>query len=444
MKTYDNLYEEIVSLPNLYKAYFKAKKGKKNKDFLEFDKNLYQNLSLLHEELINFEYEPSGYNSFYVKDYKTRKILAPFFRDHILHHAIYNYLEEIYEKHFIFDSFACRKGKGTHFGLKRLKHFINKHSEEDYFIKCDISKYFYSIDHYKLKEILSKRIKDKRLLWLLGQIIGSSFQEKISAHIDNPNFSVQEKGIPIGNLLSQLFANVYLHELDEFVKENLGIKHYVRYVDDFVILEKEKNKLRDIVLEIKRFLAEELYLILEDKKIQINKIKFGVDFIGYVAFKKFIRVRSKNYRRFKDKMNLKINIYEKDFVSYEELKDSFSSYFAHLSYTNSEMIKLRIVAAIINRAVKRGGNWNNGANAGPFCANLNNAPTNTNYNIGFRCYLGFLALAEFLRKFCKLEMQLQLQSAIAENMRRDSPFFGGISPMNFNKEEVNKEGNYYK
>jgi len=437
MKTYHDLYDEIISLPNLYRAYFEAKKGKKNKDFREFDKNLTDNLAILHEDLVSLNYIPSEYNVFYVQDYKTRKILAPAFRDHIVHHAIYFYLNEIYEKHFIFDSCACRKEKGTHFGLKRLKSFVNKHNVEDYFAKCDISKYFYSIDHFVLKRIFSKRIKDEKLLWILGKIIDSHFEYTISAHIKNPDSFVQKKGIPIGNLLSQLFANVYLNELDNFVKEDLGVKHYVRYVDDFVILDSEKNRLKDIILKIKRFLRDKLFLTLKDSKVQINKIKFGVDFIGYVVFKKFIRVRSRNYRRFKKRMSLKVNNFERGFVSYDELKDSYSSYFAHLDYTNSEVIKYKIVTAILKRAVKRGGNWNNGANAGPFCANLNNAPTNTNYNIGFRCCSGFLALAEFLRKFCKLEMQLQLQSAFAENMRRSSFDFGGISPMKSDQLNLN-------
>jgi|GEM_PF-465933 len=435
MKTYDNLYEDIISLPNLYKAYFKAKKGKKNKDFLRFDKNLNDNLFDLHNDLISLNYESSGYNVFYIKDYKTRKILAPSFRDHIVHHAIYNYLEEIYEKHFIFDSFACRKNKGTHFGLKRLKSFVNKSSEEDYFIKGDVSKYFYSIDHYVLKKIFTKRIKDKKLLWLLGKIIDSHVEKQISAHIDNNSVLIQEKGIPIGNLLSQLFANVYLNELDIFVKDKLGIKYYVRYVDDFVILEKDKFNLNKIVFKIKDFLRDKLYLKLEDRKIQINKIKFGIDFIGYVLFKKFIRVRTRNYGRFRKSVGIKINKFEKGHLSYEDLKNSFSSYFAHLSHTNSEVIKNRIVIAILNRAVKRGGNWNNGANAGPFCANLNNAPTNTNYNIGFRCCSGFLFLAEFLRKFCKIEMQLQLHSI--ENLRRGFSENREISPMKLDQLNLN-------
>ncbi|MFH1365154.1 MAG: reverse transcriptase/maturase family protein [archaeon] len=435
MKTYDNLYEDIISLPNLYKAYFRAKKGKKNLKFQRFDKNLNENLWKLHEDLANKTYESSGYTVFYVKDYKKRKILAPSFRDHVLHHAIYNYLEEIYEQTFIFDSFACRKGKGTHFGLKRLKHFINKHSENDYFIKCDISKYFYSIDHLKLKEIFAKKIKDKELLWLLGKIIDSHFEENIPAHIFNPFTLNQEKGIPIGNLISQLFANIYLNELDSFVKCQLDIKDYVRYVDDFVILEKDKSKVGKIISELKSFLENELYLKLEDKKIQVNKISFGVDFIGYVIFKRFTRVRTRNYRRFKNKLDEKFSQFWKNEISFEEIKCSLSSYFAHLSYTNSEKIKKRIVAVFLSRAVERGGGWDSGANAGPFCAYLYDAPTNTYYGIGFRCCSGFLFWAGFLRKSCKLEMQLQPQSTCVENRRENLPLEGEIFPMNLDKKE---------
>lgn len=409
MKTYTNLFEDIVSLPNLYSAYCSARKGKKNKDFLEFEKNLNENLWNLHIELLTLEYKSSGYTIFYVQDYKTRKILAPKFKDHILHHAIYNYLEPIYEKHFIYDSFACRKNKGTHFGSKRLNYFIRKHPEDDYFIKFDVSKYFYSIDHYKLKEILAKRIKDEKLLFILGKVIDSNFEEELPAHIPNPDVSSQEKGIPIGNLLSQLFANIYLNELDQFVKHELKIKHYVRYVDDFIILEKDKQKIKEIISKIKKFLAEELCLTLKDEKIHINKIKFGVDFIGYVSFKRIVRVRSRNYRRFKKKF--------KQTRELDKLINSFTSYFSHLSHTNSEVIKELIVTLFIKRAVQRGGNWNNGANAGPFCANLNNAPTNVNNNIGFRCCSGFFDFARFLRKSCNLKMQNRSQSIFIENMR---------------------------
>ncbi len=175
MKQYNNFYSNAVSLPNLYNAYEGAKKGKKNnenslnsqtlalrgkasskKEVLDFSENLHENLLKLHFELLNKTYFIGKYKTFFVKDYKKRKITAPRFRDMIVQHALYNFLEDIYEKTFIFDSYSCRKGKGTHKGFKRVKSFINKSYYDDYFIKCDITKYFYSIDHFKLKKILDK------------------------------------------------------------------------------------------------------------------------------------------------------------------------------------------------------------------------------------------------------------------------------------------------
>ena len=155
MKTYNNFYLDVISLPNLYRAYEKAKKGKaEKKEVIEFSKNLHENLLKLHLELLNRTYLMGDYKMFFVNDYKTRKIMAPRFKDMIVQHALFNFLEQIYEKSFIFDSYACRKNKGTHKAFKRLKSFINKSSYDDYFVKCDITKYFYSIDHQKLKIVI--------------------------------------------------------------------------------------------------------------------------------------------------------------------------------------------------------------------------------------------------------------------------------------------------
>jgi RNA-directed DNA polymerase len=413
MKTYDNLYLEIISLPNLYMAYENSIKGKKGKfKVLDFELNLHENLWQIHEELLQGFYNVSEYSEFYVIDYKKRKILAPSLKDSIVQHAIYNFLEQIYEEVFIYDSYACRKNKGTHKGLRRLRNFLHKHQSDEYFIKCDISKYFYSIDHYKLKEILRKKVKDELLIQLLDKFIDSHFEIEISAHVNNPNFEEQRKGIPIGNLLSQLFSNIYLNELDYFVKHKLGIRYYLRYVDDFLIIVEFNNELK-LIFEIKKFLSKELFLKLENKKIQINKISFGVDFVGFVVFKRFIRVRTRNYRRFRDKLNEKIILYNQNKTTKEELNASFESYLGHLSHSNSTKIKERIIQIRVmtfSKAVQRGGNWNNGANAGPFCTNLNNDPTNTNNNIGFRCCSGSLKEVNSLRSFDNLEMQELLHS----------------------------------
>jgi RNA-directed DNA polymerase len=432
MKTYDNLYYEIISLPNIYRAYEKAIKGKKGKfKVLDFEENLHENLLDIHKELLDFSYEVSEYSEFYVNDYKTRKVLAPKLRDSVIQHAIYNYLEEIYDETFIFDSFSCRKGKGTHKGFRRLRSFLHKHKNQDYFIKFDVSKYFYSIDQYKLIEIIGKKIKDSDLMTLLEKIIYSHKEERIPAHIENFNFEEQRKGIPIGNLLSQLFANIYLNELDYFVKHNLKIEHYVRYVDDFVIIEKEKGNLGILCNILKYFLRECLFLKLENKKIQINKISFGIDFVGFVIFKRFIRVRTRNYRRFIKKLNVRLRLYHSKKLNILKLNASFESYLGHLSHSNSEKLKLRIIQIRVMtfvKAVKRGGNWNNGADAGPFCSNLNNGATNTNNNIGFRCCSEPLKDIPSLRRFDNSKAQKLLLSTLVENQRGNFNF--GISPMN--------------
>jgi RNA-directed DNA polymerase len=432
MKTYDNLYYEIISLPNIYRAYEKAIKGKKGKfKVLDFEENLHENLLDIHKELLDFSYEVSEYSEFYVNDYKTRKVLAPKLRDSVIQHAIYNYLEEIYDETFIFDSFSCRKGKGTHKGFKRLRSFLHKHKNQDYFIKLDVSKYFYSIDQYKLIEIIEKKIKDRDLMTLLKKIIYSHSEEKIPAHIVNFDFEEQRKGIPIGNLLSQLFANIYLNELDYFVKHNLKIEHYVRYVDDFVIIEKEKRNLGVLRNTLRLFLKEHLFLKLENRKIQINKIQFGVDFVGFVIFKKLLRVRTKNYQRFRKKLNVRLRLYHSKKLNILKLNASFESYLGHLSHSNSEKLKLRIIQIRVmtfSKAVKRGGNWNNGADAGPFCSNLNNGATNTNNNIGFRCCSEPLKDIPSLRRFDNSKAQKLLLSTLVENQRGNFNF--GISPMN--------------
>ncbi|PIT86617.1 MAG: hypothetical protein COU33_02150, partial [Candidatus Magasanikbacteria bacterium CG10_big_fil_rev_8_21_14_0_10_43_6] len=319
MKTYNNLYNEIIALPNLYKAYSEAKAGKKDKTFREFTKNSHNNLWRLHKELASQKYTPSPYTIFYVNDYKERKIMAPHFRDHIVHHALHNYLEQIYDPTFIHDSFACRKGKGTHKGFARLKRFVNMHKQNDYFMKCDISKYFYSIDQHTLMAVFKRKIKDQKLLWLIEKIIHSHHEETMPAHVHNSCFDEQKKGLPIGNLTSQLFANIYLNELDHFAKHKLKIKHYARYVDDFVILSENKECLQNTWKKIHEFLEKKLFLKLETRKTQINKIAFGIDFIGYVAFQKYIRVRTRNYKRFAIRLKKRIHLYNTERLSFEKL-----------------------------------------------------------------------------------------------------------------------------
>jgi RNA-directed DNA polymerase len=391
MRAFDRVYPEVVSLPSLYRAYALASKGKKSASFIRFSGDLHASIGRLHKELMEKTYKPSPYTVFYVDDYKRRRIMAPDFRDHVVHHAVCLFLEQMYEPSFIYDSFACRRGKGVHKAFRRLKRFLNRSGEGSYFMKCDVTKFFYSIDHHALKAILRRKILDQDFLWLLDAIIDSHVEDAMPYHIPNPLFENQEKGVPIGNLTSQHFANIYLNELDFHVKHNLGVKHYIRYMDDFIVLSEDKDNLHELWVCIRDFLGDSLRLRLEASKTQINRVRNGVDFTGYVARGRFIRVRTRNYRRFRARLKKRISGFRGGRIPLESLEASLISYLGHLSHTNSEKIKEEItellfkVTASNSGAVIRGRNWNNEGNAGVFTVNLNNDPSNVNNNIGFRC-----------------------------------------------------------
>ncbi len=290
MKSFNNLHEKIYSFENLHKAYLKARRNKRYKsEVLEFSNNLEENLITLQNELIYEVYEPSRYREFIIHEPKERLILALPFRDRVIHQAINNIIEPIFEKTFINDSYACRKTKGTLTGVKKMAYYLNKNlanNKETFCLKMDVKKYFYSIDHSMLKNLLRRKIRCAKTLRLLDVIIDST---------DDP-------GIPVGNLTSQLFANIYLNHLDHFIKETLRAKHYVRYMDDMIILHKDKKQLWNWLGEIKNFLEDELKLGLNGKTSVFN-IKRGIDFLGYRQFPQGRilrkRVMTKNYKKFK-------------------------------------------------------------------------------------------------------------------------------------------------
>ena len=257
MKTYRNLYEKICSYENLELAFKKARKRKSSKNYvIDFEKNLEENLLLLRSELLLHSYNPQSLKIFIIKDPKTRKISKSEFKDRIVHHALFNIIESIFENRFIYDSYANRKGKGVHKALKRFDYFKRKVSyngqkkmdyldDNDvigYALKADIKHYFEEVDHKILLDILKKKIKDNRAVWLIKQIL------------NNHKSKVEGKGMPLGNLTSQFFANVYLNELDQFVKHTLKAKFYTRYVDDFVILHNNKETLEKYKEQINNFL----------------------------------------------------------------------------------------------------------------------------------------------------------------------------------------------
>src|SRR3989344_1194696 len=270
-------YHDIISIENLLQAWQEFVKGKKSRrDVQEFERHLMFNLINLHHDLSNQTYRHSEYEAFNIYDPKPRNIHKAQVRDRLLHHAIYRILYPFFDTTFISRSYSCRRRKGTHKAINAFRSLAfrvsDNHTGTVWILKCDVKKFFASIDQDILKNILAKYIKDKNIFWLLSEIIGS--------------FSLGGNGIglPLGNLTSQLLVNIYMNEFDQFVKSELKVKSYVRYADDFIILSRDREWLVEILPIIERFLQNKLKLTLHPNKISIRTIASGVDFLGWVHF----------------------------------------------------------------------------------------------------------------------------------------------------------------
>ena len=301
-------FEDIISVENLLSSWQEFVSGKRRKkDVQIFQYNLMGNILSLHEDLSNERYTHGPYHPFKINDPKPRDIHKASVRDRILHHALYSTLYPFFDRTFVSDSYSCRKNKGTHKAIKRFKNFAAKVSKNNtkicWVLKCDIRKFFASIDHQILKDILSVYIKDTRLLRVLHSVI------------DSFSSTGPGKGLPLGNLTSQLLVNVYMNELDQFVKHKLKAKYYIRYADDFVILTDKKNVLYDLLPEIEAFLRERLALTLHPNKVHISTLDSGVDFLGWVTFPTHRVLRTSSKRRMI--RNLKDNTNKNRLQSYK-------------------------------------------------------------------------------------------------------------------------------
>lgn len=283
-------YLDIISIENLLAAWREFAVGKSQKhDVQVFALHLIDNIIELHNDLANRTYSHGTYYNFAISDPKPRQIHKARVRDRVLHHAIYRLLHPLYDKLFITDSFSCRINKGTHRAMERFQTLAYKasknHTRTCWVLKCDIKKFFASIDHPILLQILKKRIADSDIIWLLKSIINS--------------FSVYSpgKGLPLGNLTSQLFCNVYMNKFDQFVKHKLHAKYYVRYADDFVFLSDDRQQLVNLIPKISEFLSNELKLSLHPKKIFIKAYASGLDFLGWVHFQKYRTLRTATKKR---------------------------------------------------------------------------------------------------------------------------------------------------
>lgn len=334
------VFDQIISIENLYNAWNEFKKGKRHKsDVQVFEFHLEDNLFKLHWMLKNGYYKHGTYQKFNINDPKLRVIHKASVQDRIVHHAIFKILYPLFDQTFIFDSYSCRVDKGTHKAVKRLELFA-KNVSRDYqqpcfVLKCDISKFFNSIDHEILKTIISKKLDDQKAMKLINNIIDSY-------HTDNG------KGVPLGNLTSQLFANIYMNKFDQHVKHKLKERKYIRYTDDFVIISNSEKHLLNLIPKIKFFLNHELQLALHPRKVEIRKLSQGIDFLGYVILPHHKLLRTKSKKRMYRKIKTKCMQYKELEIDQISLDQSIQSYYGMLTHCSSKGLKRKVINIISN------------------------------------------------------------------------------------------------
>lgn len=309
---------------------------------MEFELNLADNLRRLHDELKSRKYRPAGYHHFMIYDPKKREIQALSFRDRVVQHSLCdNVLKPYFEKRLIYDCAACRENKGTHFAMKRLTGFLQafykEHGTKGYFLKCDVRKYFDSIDHGALKYLL-RRFPDKEVLTFLYQII-DSFNADTG------------KGLPMGNQSSQWFALYYLDKIDRIIKEKYKIRYYTRYMDDLILLHEDKGHLKACLAEITEVAEKELKIEFNEKT-QLFPVSEGVDYVGWRFYltdtgKVIRRLRTSNKRRFKRRLKAFQKKYRSREMDFDAIKRSLASYGGHLKHGHTWKLQAKIYGGFV-------------------------------------------------------------------------------------------------
>ncbi|MGL4672626.1 MAG: reverse transcriptase domain-containing protein [Cetobacterium sp.] len=327
MKRVGNLYNKIYDFNNLHNSYLLARRSKRYRsEVLKYTDNLEENLIIMQNELVWKTYKQGEYRTFKVYVPKERTIKALPFKDRVLQHAVNAIIEPIFTKGFYEHSYACLEGKGAHKASRVLKTWLFDTKQKDiYYLKCDVAKYFDSINHAVLINILESKIKCPDTLDLLRKII------------DNGT----GVGIPIGNLTSQTFANIYLNELDKFVKHKLKIKYYIRYMDDFIILDESKEKIHEYLHEIESYLSSNLALKL-NHKTRIAPVFKGVDFVGYNHFINRTNLRRSTWVRQKKQIKSMFRKMEQGKMAKEEVAKTLYSILGHISHADTFLLKKNI------------------------------------------------------------------------------------------------------
>jgi RNA-directed DNA polymerase len=348
MKLIDGIWETLTSVENLLYAYRKARRGKRSKrGVAEFGLNLERELLALQRALRGGTYRPGEYRLFTIYERKPRLIAAAPFRDRVVHHAVMQMIEPRLDRTFISDSYACRVGKGVHAAVDRYQAWAQTYR---YVLKMDIQQYFPSMDHALLKEKLRRRIKDTQVLDLLDRIIESSPQRTTALHYflgdDLLTPLDRRTGIPIGNLTSQFFANLYLDDFDQYVKQELKVRPYLRYVDDMVVLDDDKGRLDEIRAAVRERLASNR-LRLHPRKANISPVADGLNLLGYVIYPARRRLRSDNGHRFVRKLRNMVEAYRVGRVEWAHIVSSLQSWIGHAQHADTEGLR----RAIFSQAV---------------------------------------------------------------------------------------------
>ena len=342
-KTYNNLWGQMVSFESLFKAYKAAVSNKRYRSSSlayreRLEENLLNTLALLEQR----KWQPAPYREFCVFEPKKRIINAPAFKDRVIHHALVRIIEPLFERKFIFDSYACRKGKGTHAAKERVEKFAmaaGAASGSYYVLKGDIKAYFYSIDREVLVRLIERTVADKSILWLIRQIIAADGESR---------------GIPIGALTSQLFANVYLDALDHFVKDELGIRMYVRYMDDFVVIHHDKDHLKSLLAGITAFVERELHLEL-NPKTTIFKSGRGechpIDFCGYRIWPDCTKPRKRTVKVARRRFKKLAVLHSQGSLSFTKLRSSIMSFIGYMKHCSGRKSLESILAGIKVKSV---------------------------------------------------------------------------------------------
>lgn len=324
VKKYKDLWQKIVQKENIELAYKKAKKGKSKYNAVRYiEEHTEECLKDVHNLLETRTFTTSEYRTKIIKEPKEREIfILPFYPDRIVQHAIINILEPILVKMFIPESYACIEGRGIHKGSIKLMEYVRKNK---YCLKMDIRKFYPSINHDILMRIIERKFGDKNLVWLLNDIVRSL-----------PG----ETNVPIGNLTSQWFGNLYMNELDKLIKHDLKIKCYLRYCDDFALFSNDKKQLNEAKFKIIEFLKTELKLNLS--KCDLFRTSQGVDFLGYRHFKDYILIRKSTVKRIRKRLERVRRTYLKGRMQHDKFRSSVASAYGWLKWANSYNLSLKL------------------------------------------------------------------------------------------------------